>query len=154
MRPTLFVGEGGGNSLLQVGETAADDGVAFEALGQTARVAPNGVKDEVLVGSFYYALSWVGAVTLRFTPYLNGVALDPKDIDLPAGAARQFSTFGVDVSVPYEDEFGTELARVGARGTWVQVTVQSVGGVGDGLWIVEAVEAEVEPVQRYRDPEE
>lgn len=140
--------------MLQVGDTTQDAGVAIAALGQTARVAPNGTKGENLIRSFYYAVSWVGAVTLRFTPYLNGVALASKDIQLAAGSARRFSTYGVEVSVPYDDALGTELGRVGARGTWLQVTVSTVGGIGDGEWIIEGVEVDVEPVERYRDQEE
>ncbi len=154
MAPRLFFGQGGGNNLYRSDDTAADDaGAGFDMLATTNRVAPAGAGGEAIFTVLWLALTYTMAVTVRVTPYVDGVALDSQQIALAAQAERTTKRWKVGLSVPLFDALLNEVARFAPRGVWFQAKVESTGGLATGDLIVEGVEIEHEVVRASQKAE-
>ena len=151
--PLLFLGSAAGGVLLEADQGTGDNAAAFNLLARTNRVAPAGVGGECIFTALYLAISHTEAATLRVTPILDGVALEPTDIALPLVAARTLTAHDVGISIPYTVA-AVEAARFAARGTWLQVQVETLAAApGDfGDLIIESVEVEYEVVRETKDP--
>lgn len=145
--PILFLGQRTAAVLLAADEGYADGAATYALLARTARAAPAGVGGDVLMTALYLTLSHTEAATVRVTPVVDGIALEATDIVLGPAAERAVTAHEVGVSVPYVVG-GVEVSRAGARGTWVQVQVESVGAFGD--LTVEAVEVEYEVLRESK----
>jgi len=150
MDPILVLGRRSGNALLQVDEGYTDDGEDIEVLAESVPVAPAGVMRDALFDSLYFTVTWTMGVTLRITPILDGEEITDEASDLEL--TERFESDGDEMprrSRTYvkrlnRDLFDgeTRIGRVGMRGTWFGVKIESVGGIGRGALLVDAVSLE------------
>ena len=98
-------------------------------------------------------------VELIVTPYLDGVALESQEITITGPTAgdptRVTTKYRFGLSVPFLDNspIPQEVMRVAARGTWLQVRVETVGIKPPGDLIVEGCEVEYEVVRASQPAE-
>lgn len=113
-----YMGQAGGNGVFQtlfVDGTVGvhqDDGVAFQARALSDPVAPAGLHGECIFPAFWLTVTHTMAVTLRVTPYVDGVALETRDIALTTKATLTTETFELGLTVPLG---GSRSAPRGAR---------------------------------------
>lgn len=143
MQPHLLLGQGGGNALYLVDAAAADDaGTVFDILATTNRVAPAGAGGDVLFRTLWVAVTYTMAVILKFTPILDGAALESQTVTLAVQSVRKVQRFRLGLSKKNLDTYGVEVSRTGARGAFLQVKVETSGGCAAGDLIVDGLEVE------------
>lgn len=144
--PALFVTRAGVPALLRVGSGFTDDGIVYDLLARTRRIAPAGGDGEAV----FYTLTLVTThydadVALWITASVDGVALPAQRLDLAAGpAGGTTTTHEIGLSVPYLDAALVEQYRAAPRGTWFEVAVYTDHAVSGAAAKQVAVEAFVE----------
>lgn len=153
--PQLLFGQGGGNKVLLASSSAADDdGVDFNLLATTNRLAPAGAGGEAIFTALWLVVTHTMDVDLVFTPLLDGLALESQTVALSAGAARVTARFRLGLSVPFLNPLGTEVMRTAPRGTWFQVRIATTGGMAAGDLLIEGCELEHEVVRASQGAED
>lgn len=141
--------------LLKHGVGYLDDAFPYDMIGRTDPFMPAGTAGECAWYTIYVTTThFEVTVVLRVTPRIDGIALPSKDIVLnavldPSGERRITE---IDLSVPHIVNTVERLRNV-PRGTWCDVTVETVLGVGLGVsarQIVDGIEVEFEIVQEGR----
>lgn len=128
--PSLFFAPASGAQLLKAESTYLDDGVDYQLLATSDRVAPAGVNGEATFRYLYLPIIHERAVPIRVTPIVDGVALAAQDFTLanPTANARTTRLLKVQLLVklpPSVTGFAT-LTGFYPRGTWFQTKVESV----------------------------
>ncbi len=160
--PNLFLGRGDTAAHLMQWNVGNDDngnpgGDAIDLLARSVRFAPGGVGGEAIFTTIWVALTYdMDSVSVRFTPILDGIAQDGTGgtVDLRQTVAltgtpgtRVTERFEFGMSLPYDDGSSSNAIRTALRGTWFQLLVDTVGGLGDGDLIIEQPEIEFEVVR-------
>lgn len=160
--PTLFFGRGNtAAQIMQWNQTNQDNepsGDTFDLLAKSVRFAPGGAGGEAIFTTIWIAVTYdMDAVTLRFTPILDGIAQDgtggTADIRqtlalVGTPGTRRTERFEFGFSLPFNDGVSTDAIRTAMRGTWFQLLVDTVGGLGpNGDLIIEQPEIEFEVVR-------
>jgi len=164
--PTLFLGRAdtsadvwkfgiGSSDGAGPGGSPAGDNITF--LSKSVRVAPGGAGGEAIFTQFWIALTYdMDAVTLRFTPIVDGVVYDGTggNPDLRQTLAltatpgtRKTERYEFALWLPYDDGVDTDALRTDLRGTWFQLQIDTVGSLGDGDLIIDQPEIEYEIVR-------
>lgn len=148
--PKLFVGTRGTNGLLEADRGYKDRTVAYALSAKTNRYAPAGAGGECIFTSLYAVVTFSASVTVSFTPYIDGVALETQTISFVQNAlvTRQTVSRELALSVPILVA-AVERGRVTPRGTWCQVEVSSDDSV---QVIIEGIEIEYEVVRESKMP--
>lgn len=147
LTPVLFVTRGGGvPALLRVGSGYTDDGLVYDLLARTRRIAPAGPEGEAVFYAISLATTHFDAnVTLWITPYVDNVALPTQRLDLLAASPLgTVTTHEIGLSVAYLDDAMVEIYRAAPRGTWLDVEVKTDHAVSGAAAKQIAVQASVE----------
>jgi hypothetical protein len=159
--PILALAQGGGAGVFRYGSTREDGGASYEMLALSQPVAPAGEAQEAVFCALTLVVTHTAAAVLRVTPVVDGQPHDGTGgtsderftINLEAASTRTTELpFEMGLSVPLMLG-GVEVGRLGMIGTWFQVKVETVGGVGASGTdlIVDLVALEWEPVQNQRN---
>lgn len=143
--PRLFLGELGGNRLLEADDGFQDAGAAIPVVLESDPVAPAGPGGEAIFPVLYLVFTATMAVTVTVTPFVDGVALETQDIVLASQTARTRTHHELGLSVPHL-ESGVEVLRVAPRGTWFAVRL-STPSLAAGDLILDGVSLEHEVVR-------
>lgn len=143
--PHLFFGQTA-NVLLELDATTSTDaGAPYSLYAVSNRVAPAGAGGECIFPVLYLTVTYASAGAIDVTPLVDGIALERQRVSLPGpGGVAETKVYELGVSVPYLVE-GVERARFAARGTWLQVRVETNDPI-----TVESIEAEVEIVRESK----
>lgn len=157
--PNLFIGRK--DTLAEVfrwsdGETDGSNGGAGDTIyprAESVRWAPGGVGGEAIFTRMWIALTYdMAAVTLRFTPILDGVPQDGTGgtTDLRQTLAltavpgtRKTERYEFTLYIPYD----SDAVRLALRGCWFQLLVDTTTTLGVGTLIIEQPEIEYEIVR-------
>jgi hypothetical protein len=163
--PTLFLGRADTSADVWEFGTGEYDGAPsgggsgddITFLAKSVRFAPAGAGGEAIFTNFYIALTYdMDAVTLRFTPIVDGVVYDGTggNPDLRQTLAltatpgtRKTERYEFALYVPYDDGVDSDALRVDLRGTWFQLQIDTTGSLGDGDLIIDQPEIEFEIVR-------
>jgi len=142
--------------MLEVGVGYLDRVAKYDLYAMTDPLRPAGADGEAIFPSLYAVVSHTAAMTLYFTPYLDGAALDTKTITLVqnALATRQTRSFEFGLSVPVT-HLATTRARVAPRGTAFQVLVETrhiANATTPAQVIIEGLAVEYEIVREAMQP--
>lgn len=149
--PVLFLGELGGNRLLQADDGYQDGGNDIAIRAESVPWAPAGAGGEAIFTALFLAFTSTMAVTITVTPIvwvIDGedvtvTELASQDIVLAANAARVTSKHELGLSVPLMNGL-VEVARFAPRGTWFAVRLEAAAlAVGDLILDGASVEYEV-----------
>lgn len=161
--PNLFFGRK--DTLAEVfewssGATDGSNGGAgdqINPLAKTVRFAPAGVGGEAIFTRMWLALTYdMDAVTLRFTPILDGVAQDgtggTPDLRQTLTLAgtpgtRVTERWEFTLYRPYDDGVDPDAVRVALRGCWFQMMIDTTTTLGTGDLFIEQPEIEFEVVR-------
>ncbi len=161
--PNLFMGRK--DTLAEVfkwsfGETDGANGGAGDILyplAKTVRLAPAGVGGEAIFTRLWLALTYdMDAVTLRFTPVLDGVEMDgtggAPDLRQTLTLAgtpgtRVTERWEFTLYIPYDDGVDADAVRLALRGCWFQLLIDTTTTLGTGDLIIEQPEIEFEVVR-------
>lgn len=152
-KPLLMFGCKSLGDLLQADAGYTDDGASYSLFVKTDRVAPAGVGGESAFHNLYIPIEHDVAVTLRVTAIVDGVALTAQDFALSAPSARKVTLLEVPTTVRFPvtiANFGS-LAQFAARGTWLQVQLETVGAV-TGYVAAGGVDLEHETLRETSQP--
>ncbi|MCL7965374.1 MAG: hypothetical protein M8858_08150 [marine benthic group bacterium] len=167
--PNMFLGRK--DTLAEVfqwsdGATDGSNGGAGDTivgLAKSVRWAPAGVGGEAIFTRMWIALTYdMDAVTLRFTPILDGVPQDGTGgtPDLRQSLAltgsvgtRVTERYEFTLYYPYDDGVDSDALRVALRGCWFQLLVETTTTLGDGTLIIEQPEIEYEIVRESLEAE-
>jgi hypothetical protein len=151
-KPRLYFGLRGAAALVEGGVGFRDNGVAYNLLAKTARLAPGGPAGECIFTALYLTVVHFANVAFTVTPIIDEVAQPSQELQFigldPLGgpfteAHRKVETVELGLSVPYVYG-GIEQLRTYPRGTWIEVLVQTALGIPTFLRIDELeVEHEV-----------
>lgn len=165
--PTLFFGRAGMVSADiwrwnlgatdGAGPSQVPAGDAITLFAKTVRFYPAGVQGEAI-----FTRLWVGitadmdAATLRFTPIVDDVVYDGTGgnqdlrqtvaIAETPGTRRTFK-HEFTLYISYDDGSDPDAVRTALRGSWFQLQVDTVGGLGVGDLILDQPEIEFEIVR-------
>jgi len=143
MRKRLFFGTRDAAHLLEAGVGFLDDGLIYNVLAKTDRVAPGGTAGECVFTSLYLSIVHFSAVSCRVTPIIDGVAQAAQVFALSGTGVvggpflevdRKVDKVEVGLSVPLIVG-GIERLRTYPRGTWVQALVETTFEVGGSSYI-------------------
>ena len=126
-------------------------------LAKTARFFPAGFQGEAIFTQFWVGFtSDMDALTVQFTPIVDDVVYDGTggNADLrqtvaiaeAVGIRRTFK-FEFSLFLPFDDGADPDALRTALRGSWFQLLVDTVGGLGVGDFIIDAPEIEFEIVR-------
>lgn len=152
LTPEIFVGKASEPALLQVGDSYLDDGVKYELIARTRRVALAGAGGEAIYTSLYMATTHYDQnVSLWVTPFVDGVALAAQRIDLIGvpGSKGESKTHELGLSEPYLVA-AVEQLRTAPRGTWFEVQVETryqSAALTPAKQVVDGIEVEHEIVR-------
>lgn len=155
--PVLVLGRSDAPVLLKHGDGYLDDDQVYDLLGRTDPYLPAGLGGEAAFFTVYLTTTHFQAVTvLRLTVRIDGVAVKTTDVVLNTapGADGEQRVHEIDLSQPHMVA-GVERLRYAPRGTWLDVTVETVRGQGLGAsarQIVDGIECEFEVVQEGKQP--
>lgn len=139
--PVMF-GRSGGGHILTAG-AAQDDNANFGARAVSVPVAPAGASGECSFSAFWLTVTHTMAVTLRVTPFVDGVAYAVRDLVIGAKGTRTTETLEIGIA-----DLRAQTTTH-PRGTWFHVKVETIVGgasaiaAGDLLFDESAVEYEV-----------
>ncbi len=139
------------------GPAQTPPGDAINALAKTVRFFPAGFQGEAIFTQFWIGFtSDMDALTVRFTPIVDDVVYDGTGgnpdlrqtvaIAETPGTRRTFK-FEFALFLPYDDGIDPDALRTALRGSWFQLLVDTVGGLGVGDFIIDAPEIEFEIVR-------
>ena len=164
--PTMFLGRRDTRADIWIWATGNTDGAgpaqvppgsAITPFAKTARFFPAGFQGEAIFTQFWVGLTAdMDALTLRFTPIVDDVVYDGTggNADLSQtvviaetpGTRRTFK-FEFALALPFDDGVDPDALRTALRGSWFQLQVDTVGGLGVGDFIIDAPEIEFEIVR-------
>lgn len=150
--PGVFVfGARDGNSLFQAGEGFDDAGADITGHARPNEVAPAGPGGECVFTNLYIAFTRANTseAVLEITPYLDGAALAPYTLTLPAVASATTEVQEVPLSIGRRSD-GREVSRRHPRGTWFTFEVDTVGGLPAERFTFEGSTVEYEVVRESR----
>lgn len=170
--PTLFIGRRDTSADVwqwNLGETdgAGPAGVpagdAVMPLARTVRFFPAGFQGEAVFTQFWIGVSTdMDALTLRFTPIVDDVVYDGTlgNPDLrqqvaiaeTPGTLRTFK-FEFALYLPYDDGVDADALRTALRGSWFQLLIDTIGGLGIGDLFIDQPEIEFEVVRESTQAE-
>lgn len=125
--PRLFFGSATAGKLLESDDAYNDDGLNYNLLATTDRVAPNGDAGECAFRTLFVPVQHEGSVPLRVTPLIDGTALDAVEYTLSVPSARKITTVVVPLRTAFPSSV-TGYATLGKfvpRGTWFQAKVET-----------------------------
>lgn len=137
-RLTVFYGQDGGNGLFKSDDGHQDDGQSYSLVAKSEPLAPAGSDGECTFPAAYLTVIHTMAITLRLTPYVDGVAKTAKDIVLTTKSDRTLEMFEVGFAELHSPS-GTERGRFHLRGTWFSLKVESLGLATGDLLLEQAV---------------
>lgn len=141
IHPLVMGSRGGGLGVFN--GTATDDmGSAFTGRASTEHLAPAGSGGECIFTNVYacFRRSNRNPVSVRITPYVDGVPHLPVSVTLPAVQQRVTDVW--ELGLHQDAGFSAQAVR----GSWIQLDVEILTAVTAGLFQVEALEIEFEPV--------
>lgn len=164
--PTMFLGRADTRADIWVWATGVEDGAGvggspagdpITPLAKTVRFFPAGFQGEAIFTQFWIGFtSDMDALTVRFTPIVDDVVYDGTlgNPDLrqtvaiaeTPGTRRTFK-FEFALYKPFDDGVDADAVRTALRGSWFQLLVDTVGGLGVGDFIIDAPEIEFEIVR-------
>ena len=149
------VGQRSGNRYLDMDLTELDFDQRFGAKMKSVAVAPAGRSGECTFPAVYLTITHTMAVTLRLTPYVDGVAKASKDVVLTTKATRTQAVIEVGFAEPLVD--GVEQGKFYLRGTWFSLQIETlvdagglVPGIATGDLLFEEAAVEYEAVTETR----
>lgn len=156
-QPELVVCRGDGTpAMLVVGEGYTDDGEVYEMVARDRPFAPAGQGGEAIFTALWITTTtYDDPVTLFITPYVDFVALETQQLDIP-GAPNPTNAQQVHelaLSVPWPAPPAAERMRNAPRGCYIDVRVETniAGGFGSSTrQAVDGIEVEVEIVRDSR----
>jgi hypothetical protein len=155
-QPQLVLCRGAGTpSMLVVGEGYEDDGVPYEMVAWARPYAPGGDSGEAIFTTLWVTTTTYDEdVSIFITPYIDGVALETQEIEIPGAANPQDGqqVHELALSVPYIRD-AIERMRTAPRGTWIAVRAETKIALGSGTSARQAVDGivcEVEVVSESR----
>lgn len=155
--PILVVGRSTIPAILKHGSSYLDDDAPYDMLGRSDPFMPAGLGGEVAFFTIYVTTTHYQAVTvLRVTPRVDGVPLDATTIVLntaPTADGEQ-RVHEIGLSKAYAIA-GVEKLRYAPRGSWMDVTIETLRTAGSGVGarqIVDGIECEFEVVQEGKQP--
>ena len=140
-------------------------GDAINLLGRTARIAPAGVMGECIFTRFWIMVEHTMAVTLQFTPILDGHILDGTDLVVPfdqdlrqtvvlaTAPTRLTEKFEFVMQLSFDDGTDPDAVRTALRGTWFQLVVATSSDLAAGDLIIHQTELEYEVVRESQAAE-
>lgn len=143
--PRLFLGELGGNRLLQADVGFQDAALAVPIRAETVPAAPAGVGGEAIFSALYLVFTATMVVTVDVTPIVDGVELETQQITLAGEVERETTHHELGLSIPLVHNL-IERARFAPRGTWFSVRID-VPAIADGDLIIDGVGLEHEIVR-------
>jgi len=162
----IFYGQSGGPNIYLADTGARDGGVRFGLIAKSNPLAPGGFGSECVFTGCYVAIRHTMAVTVRLTPFIDGMELTDcrTSIALPAHASPQRQVIEVGWFQNLRDPLDTSVvvARVFPRGAYAQLLIETftddgAGGLRPGLetgeFVVETAELEYEVVRETRSAE-
>lgn len=155
--PVLVVGRMDAPAILKHGEGYFDDDQVYDLFCRSDPFMPAGLGGEVAFFTIYVTTTHFDpTTTLRVTPRVDGVALDPTEIVLNTapGSDGQRMVHEIGLSKPYLVA-GVEKLRYAPRGSWMDVLIESQRAEGFGIGarqIVDGIECEFEVVQEGKEP--
>lgn len=138
----------GADGELALGASGVDDlGATLDALAETNAYAPAGIGGEAMFTNVYMSLfrDCTEDVTLIFTLIVDGVEEDPINLTIPGVASPARSVYEIGLSKPYPSAADPQILTA-PRGQWVQLRVETSGGLPDGRFVIEGLELEREIV--------
>lgn len=156
-QPELVVCRGDGTpAMLVVGEGYTDDGAVYEMIARDRPFAPAGQGGEAIFTALWITTTtYEEDVTLFITPFVDFVALETQQLDIP-GAANPTNAQQVHelaLSIPYPPPPDPERLRVAPRGCYIDVRIETniAGAFGSSArQAVDGIEVEVEIVRDSR----
>ena len=159
-QPELVVCRGDGTpAMLVVGEGYADDGVVYEMAARDRPFAPAGQGGEAIFTALWITTTtYDDDVTLFITPFVDFVALETQQLDIPgrANPTNEQQVWELALSVPYPAPPAQEYMRVAPRGCYIDVRIETniAGGFGSSArQAIDGIEVEVEIVRDSRQPQ-
>lgn len=148
-------------------DASTDDGQSNAILLETNPISPDGLGGEVLFTTCYLTITAAAGAVLSVTPIVDDV--EPVDtVTLNGGTVRvvvptiaipqQTGTPPIAaVTATYQVPLLVELVRSGVvqshwypRGARCAIRVASVGAIGTGVFRIDAMELEVEPLRNVQ----
>lgn len=164
--PNLFLGRKDTSADVWLWAVGATDGAGpsqvpagddVVMLAKTVRFFPAGFQGEAIFTQFWVGFtSDMDALTVQFTPIVDDVAYDGTggnpDLRQTVAIAEVIGTrrtfkFEFALFLPYDDGADADAVRTSLRGSWFQLQVDTVGGLGVGDFIIDAPEIEFEIVR-------
>lgn len=161
-RQAIWWGQGRASGIPSYWEASAiatDAGTDVVLTAKSATLYPAGRGGEALFRMAYLSVTHVASAVLRVTPVLEatlGVLSPatgtwtplPQMLTLPQqlGEART-AVYPVPLVGTYARS-GASLTRTSLRGVGLSLTIESVGPIGNGIVVVDAVEVEWEPLAK------
>ncbi len=133
---------------LALGASGVDDlGAVVDARAETNAYAPAGIGGEAIYTNVYMALmrDCTTDVTLQFTPIVDGTELAAIELTIPGVASPIRSTYEIGLAIPYPSAADPQI-HTAPRGQWIQLRVETDGGLPDGRFVIEGLELEFEVV--------
>lgn len=154
--PVLVVGHAGAPALLKHGVGYFDDDQVYDLYARSDAFMPAGSAGEVAFFSIYLTTThYENPTVLRVTPRVDGLPLDATVVVLNiVDAEGEQRVTEIGLSVPYVVG-GVEQLRYAPRGSWMDVTIETLRGIGSGVGarqIVDGIEVEFEVVQEGKQP--
>lgn len=158
----FFFGLGSTASLYRYGTLPTDDGAAVLARVETQKFAPAGVGGEAIFTAIMPVIVYTAAVTIRFTPIVDGLlysggaglgvnAAVPISLTQPTDGRRAWWRGDLGLSLPYVRD-SIDRGRYALRGTWFQLRAEVTSVIGldtlgnPGVVLLEGCDLEFEPV--------
>lgn len=161
-RQALWWGQGrtsGTPAYYESSAIASDASTAFALLGKTATFYPFGRGGEALFRMAHLSVQHVASATLRVTPVLEHaqgtlsgatgtLTAMPATLILPQQAGEpRVAAYPIPLVMEYARS-SVPIARVSCRGVGLALLIETVGSVGTGMLVVDAVEVEYEPLEK------
>lgn len=151
--PRLFLGELGGNRLLQADDGFRDAGLAIAVRLESELQAPAGPGGEAIFPALYLVFTATMAASIQVTPIVwsveNGevvrTELETQSIVLAAEPERRTTHHELGLSIPLVHNL-IEQGRFAPRGTWFAVRLD-VAALAAGDLILDGVSVEYEVVR-------
>lgn len=153
--PRLFLGELGGNRLLQADDGFQDAGLAIAVRLESELLAPAGPGGEAIFSALYLVFTATMAATIVVTPIVWSVEdgevvrteLETQSIVLASEPERRTTHHELGLSVPLlEPVTLIERGRFAPRGTWFAIRLD-VAALAAGDLILDGVSVEHEVVR-------
>ena len=162
LRNAIWFGQGrtsGTPTYWEGGAIAVDAGTDIALVARTAMLYPQGRSGETLFRMAYLSVTHVASAVLRVTPVVEGtlgvlsvatgtLTPTPQMLTLPQQTGEpRTAVYPVPLVAKYQRS-GGPLTRVSLRGVGVQLLIESVGAIGNGMLAIDAVEVEHEPIAK------